>query len=62
MRKKRRRSQISQSIAVSALLLLALFLLPLLVVVPFRPALWTWGPIWWGWSGRRCLPRLRRRP
>ena len=39
MRKKRRRSQISQSIAVSALLLLALFLLPLLVVVPFRPAL-----------------------
>lgn len=35
----RRGSQVSQSIAVSALLLAALFLLPLLVVVPFRSAL-----------------------
>lgn len=39
MRKPGRNSQIHQSIAVSALLLLALFLLPLLVVVPFRSAL-----------------------
>ena len=39
MRRPSRRSQIHQSIAVSALLLAALFLLPLLVVVPFRSAL-----------------------
>ena len=39
MRKPGRNSQVRQSIAVSALLLLALFLLPLLVVVPFRSAL-----------------------
>ncbi len=39
MRRNRRESQVSQSIAVSALLLAALFLLPLAVVVPFRSAL-----------------------
>ncbi len=39
MRQNRQSSQISQSIAVSALLLAALFLLPLLVVAPFRSAL-----------------------
>lgn len=39
MRRKRRKSQVDQSIAVSAVLLAALFLLPLLVVVPFRSAL-----------------------
>ena len=39
MRRKRRQSQVDQSIAVSAVLLAALFLLPLLVVVPFRSAL-----------------------
>lgn len=39
MRQKRRQSQVDQSIAVSAVLLAALFLLPLLVVVPFRSAL-----------------------
>ena len=35
----RRRNQVRQSVAVSAALLAALFLLPLLVVVPFRTAL-----------------------
>lgn len=35
----RRKSQIRQSVAVSALLLAALFILPLLIVVPFRTAL-----------------------
>ncbi len=35
----RRRSQINQSIAVSAVLMAALFLLPLLVVVPFQSSL-----------------------
>ena len=39
MRRNGRRSQVNQSIAVSALLLAALFLLPLAVVVPFRSAL-----------------------
>ncbi len=39
MGRKRRSSQVNQSIAVSTLLLAALFLLPLLVVVPFRSAL-----------------------
>jgi len=39
VRRKRRRSQINQSIAVSALLLAALFLLPLLVAAPFRSQL-----------------------
>ncbi len=39
MRRRRRRSQIDQAIAVSTLLLAALFLLPLLVVVPFRSPL-----------------------
>ena len=38
-RKNRRRSQVNPSIAVSALLLAALFLLPLAVVAPFRSAL-----------------------
>lgn len=36
---RRRRSQVNQSIAVSAVLLAALFLLPLLVVAPFRSTL-----------------------
>lgn len=36
---KRRRSQINQAIAVSAVLLAALFCLPMLVVTPFRSAL-----------------------
>ena len=35
----RRRNQVRQSVAVSAALLAALFILPLLVVVPFRTAL-----------------------
>ena len=39
MREPGRKSQLHSSIAVSALLLAALFLLPLLVVVPFRSAL-----------------------
>ena len=39
MRQNRRTSQVSQSIAVSVLLLAALFLLPLAVVAPFRSAL-----------------------
>lgn len=39
MRQKKRTSQVRQSIAVSALLLAALFLLPLAVVAPFRSAL-----------------------
>lgn len=39
MRRTSRRSQVHQAIAVSALLLAALFLLPLAVVVPFRSAL-----------------------
>lgn len=39
MGQKKRTSQVNQSIAVSALLLAALFLLPLLVVAPFRSAL-----------------------
>lgn len=39
MRQPGRRSQINQSVAVSALLLAALFLLPLAVVAPFRSAL-----------------------
>nr|WP_326171672.1 stage II sporulation protein D [uncultured Oscillibacter sp.] len=39
MKQSRRKSPVNQSIAVSALLLLALFLLPLLVVTPFRSAL-----------------------
>ena len=38
-RKNRRGSQVNQSIAVSALLLAALFLLPLLAAAPFRSAL-----------------------
>ena len=39
MRQNKRTSPVSQSIAVSVLLLAALFLLPLAVVAPFRPAL-----------------------
>ena len=39
MKRNGRRSQINESIAVSALLMAALFLLPLLVVVPFRSSL-----------------------
>ena len=39
MRQNKRTSPVSQSIAVSILLLAALFLLPLAVVAPFRPAL-----------------------
>ena len=39
----RRRSQINQSIAVSAVLMAALFLLPLLVVVPFQSSLFWQG-------------------
>lgn len=39
MRRRRRKSQVDQSIAVSAVLLAALFLLPLMVVVPFRSTL-----------------------
>ena len=35
----RRKNQVRQSVAVSAALLAALFLLPLLVVAPFRTAL-----------------------
>lgn len=39
MKRDRRRSQVNQSIAVSVLLLAALFLLPLAVVTPFRSSL-----------------------
>nr|WP_325212858.1 stage II sporulation protein D [uncultured Oscillibacter sp.] len=39
MRRNRRKSQADQAVAVSALLLAALFLLPLAVVAPFRSAL-----------------------
>ena len=39
MKRNRRRSQVNQAIAVSVLLLAALFLLPLAVVTPFRSSL-----------------------